>query len=196
LQEEPGLDVYAPYTQTFAGDSFFVVRTALDPGAIATDIPRAIAAVDPEQSHFGVMSMRDRVAATMWQQQVAGTVLAVFAVVAFVLATIGVHAVTSYSVEMTKAELGIRLALGAERAEVIRSTVRQALWPVGIGLLIGTTAGIFGAAAVAQRLPVGSIMTGAASLAPPLILLAVAAIAAALPTARIVSRTDLPSVLR
>jgi hypothetical protein len=49
---------------------------------------------------------------------------------------------------------------------------------------------------VAQRLPVGSMLTGAASLAPPLILLAVAAIAAALPTARIVSRTDLPSVLR
>jgi putative ABC transport system permease protein len=196
LQQEPGLDVYAPYTQTFAGDSFFVVRTSLDPDAITTEIPRAIAAVDPDQSHFGVMSMRDRVAASMWQQQVAGTVLAVFAVVAFVLATIGVHAVTSYSVEMSKAELGIRLALGAERGEVIQSTVRRALAPVGVGLLAGTVAGVVGAAAVAQRLPVGTLLTGAASFAPPLILLAVAAIAAALPTARIVSRTDLPSVLR
>lgn len=196
LQQEPGLDVYAPNTQTFAGDSFFVIRTSLDPDAIATEIPRAIAAVDSNQSHFGVMSMRDRVAASMWQQQVAGTILAVFAVVAFALATIGVHAVTSYSVEMTKAELGIRLALGAERSIVIRSTVRRALLPVGVGLLAGTLLGIFGAAAVAQQLPVGGVLTGAASIIPPLILLGVAAIAATLPTARIISRTDLPSVLR
>jgi putative ABC transport system permease protein len=196
LQQDPGLDVYAPYTQTFAGDSFFVVRTSLAPDAIATEIPRAIAAVDPEQSHFGVMSMRDRVAASMWQQQVSGTILAVFAVVAFVLATLGVHAVTSYSVEMTRAELGIRLALGAERATVIRSTVRQALLPVGTGLIAGTVIGAFGAALVAQRLPVDAVLTGTASIVPPLLLLIVAAVAATLPTARIVNRTDLPSVLR
>jgi putative ABC transport system permease protein len=196
LQQEPGLDVYAPYTQTFAGDSFFVVRTSLDPDAIATEIPKAIASVDPEQSHFGVMSMRDRVAASMWQQQVAGTILAVFAIVAFVLATIGVHAVTSYSVEMTKAELGIRLALGANRATVVRSTVGQALLPVAAGLVAGTLAGVVGAAAVAQRVPVSGVLTGVAAILPPLLLLAIATVASALPTARIVSRTDLPSVLR
>jgi putative ABC transport system permease protein len=196
LQQEPGLDVYAPYTQTFAGDSFFVVRTSLDPDAIAAEIPRVIAAVDPEQSHFGVMSMADRVAASMWQQQVAGSVLAVFAAVAFMLAVIGVHAVTSYSVAMARAELGIRLTLGAERGALIRSTVGRALLPVAIGLAAGTLAGLGGAAAVAQHLPVGVLATGAAAVAPPMFLLVVAALAAAWPTTRIVTRTDLPGVLR
>jgi len=196
VQEEPGLDVYAPYTQTFAGDSFFVLRTSLAPEAMATEIPRAIAAVDADQSHFGVMSMRDRVAASMWQQQVAGTILAVFALIAFMLATIGVHAVTSYAVEMSKSELGIRLALGAERASVVRGTLQQALWPVAVGLLAGTVLGSVGAATVARQLPVDAVMTGAASILPPLLLLAVAAFAAAVPATRIVSRTDLPSVLR
>lgn len=196
VQQEPGFDVYAPHTQTFAGDSFFVVRTSLDPDAIAAEIPRAIASVDPEQSHFGVMSMRNRVAASMWQQQVAGTVLAVFAIVAFLLATIGVHAVTSYSVEMTRAEIGIRLALGANRATILGTTVRQGLVPVAVGLVAGTLVGIAGASAVAERVPVSGILTGAAAIMPPLLLLAVAAIAAILPTARIISRADLPSVLR
>lgn len=53
--------------------------------------------------------MAERVAASMWPQQVAGTIFAVFAAVAFALAVVGVHAVTSYSVEMRRAEMGIRL---------------------------------------------------------------------------------------
>lgn len=83
------------------------------------------------------MAMAERVAASSWQQQVAGTILAVFAAVAFVLAVVGVHAVTSYSVEMRKA-----------------------------------------------------------AVVPPVVLLVVATVAAALPTIRTVRRTDLPSVLR
>jgi putative ABC transport system permease protein len=196
LQQEPGLDVYAPYTQTFAGDSFFVVRTTVDPEAIVSEIPRAIAAVDPEQSHFGVMSMRERVAASMWQQQVAGSILAVFAVVAFVLSTVGVHAVTSYSVAMRKAEMGVRLALGAEQSSIVRTMVQQALKPVALGLLAGMIGGALGAAALAERLPVGAVPAGVSAIVPPLLLLLVAAIAAGLPTMRIVGRTDLPSVLR
>ena len=72
----------------------------------------------------------------MWQQQVAGTILAVFAAVAFVLAVVGVHAVTSHSVEMRRAEMGIRLALGADHATVVRTMVAQSPgtghgWPGG-----------------------------------------------------------------
>lgn len=196
MQAEPGLDVYAPYTQAFAGDSFFVVRTSLNPDAIADEIPRAIAAVDPEQSYFGVMPMTERVAASMWQQQVAGTLLAVFAGVAFVLAVVGVHAVTSYAVEMRKAEMGIRLALGADFATVVKTMIGQSLVPVTVGLATGLVAGGFAAAAIAGRLPVGVWSAGSAAVVPPLVLWVVAAVAAALPAIRTVRRTDLPAVLR
>jgi len=196
IQEEPGLDVYAPYTQAFAGDSFFVIRTTLDPDAIVAEIGPAIAAVDSEQSYFGVMPMRERVAASMWQQQVAGTILAVFAGVALVLAVVGVHAVTSYSVEMRKAEMGIRLALGARDSVVVTAMVREALVPVASGLVVGTLLGAVAATAITDRLPVSLLSAGTGALAPPLILLAVAVAAAALPAVRTVRRTDLPAVLR
>lgn len=196
IQAEPGLDVYAPYTQAFAGDSFFVVRTSLNPDAIADEIPRAMAAVDPEQSYFGVMPMTERVAASMWQQEVAGTLLAVFAGVAFVLAVVGVHAVTSYAVEMRKAEMGIRLALGADFATVVKTMVGQSLVPVTAGLATGLVAGGIAAAAIAERLPVGVWSAGSAAVVPPVVLWVVAAVAAALPAIRTVRRTDLPAVLR
>jgi putative ABC transport system permease protein len=196
IQEDPALDVYAPYTQAFAGDTFFVIRTTLDPDAIVTEIGPAVAAVDSEQSYFGVMSMRERVAASMWQQQVAGTILAVFAGVALVLAVVGVHAVTSYSVEMRKAEMGIRLALGATDSAVVTAMVREALVPVAAGLVAGTLVGAVAATAIADQLPVGLLPAGTGALAPPLFLLAVAVVAAALPAVRTVRRTDLPAVLR
>jgi putative ABC transport system permease protein len=196
MQAEPGLDVYAPYTQTFAGDSFFVIRTAVEPASIAAEIARAIAVVDPDQSHFNVAPMTDRLAASIWQQQVAGVVLIVFAGVAFILAVVGVHAITSYSVQMQKTEMGIRLALGADRPAVVGSIVRQALMPVSAGLAIGTVGGAMLAALAATALPVGSIPAGAGAVAPPLILLAVAAVAAAVPAVRVAARADLPAVLR
>jgi putative ABC transport system permease protein len=196
MQAEPGLDVYAPYTQTFAGDSFFVIRTAVEPSSVAPEIARAIAAVDPEQSHFSVAPMRDRLAASIWQQQVAGIVLIVFAAVAFILAVVGVHAITSYSVQMQKAEMGIRLALGADRPAVVGSIVRQAIIPVAAGLAGGTLGGVALTVVASTVLPIGTIPAGAGAVAPPLILLAIAALAAAVPAVRVAARTDLPAVLR
>lgn len=196
VQDEGGLDVYAPYTQTFAGDSFFVIRTLAAPDGVAPEIRRAIDLVDPEQSFFDTQTMAGRVAASMWQQQVAGTILGVFALVAFVLAVVGVHAATAYAVEQRKAELGIRLTLGAERGSLVAGAVRGALKPVGIGLAFGTVIGVAGASWLAARLPVGGMMNSLGALSPLLVLLAVAAAAAALPALRIIRRADLPAVFR
>jgi putative ABC transport system permease protein len=196
VQDEPGLDVYTPYTQTFAGDAFFVIRTRTAPEAVAPEIRRALDIVDPEQSYFDTQPMRDRVAASMWQQQVAGTILGVFALVAFVLAVVGVHAATAYAVEQRKAELGIRLALGAERAGLVAQAVRQALAPVAVGLTAGLGLGAASMVWLADRLPVGGVMSGAGAIVPLGVLLAVAAMAAAWPTLRVIRRADLPEVLR
>lgn len=196
MQAEPGLDVYAPYTQTFAGDSFFVIRTGVKPASIAPEISRAIAAVDPEQSHFSVAPMADRLAASIWQQQVAGVVLIVFGAIAFILAVVGVHAITGYSVQMQKAEMGIRLALGADRPAVVSAIVRQALIPVAAGLSVGTLGGAALTVFATTALPIAAMPAGVGAVAPPLILLAVAAVAAAVPAMRVAARTDLPAVLR
>lgn len=119
MQAAPGLDVYAPYTQTLPGDSFFASRTGVEPASIAPGIGRAIAAVDPEQSHFTVAPMKERLAASIWQQQVAGVELIVFAVVAFILAVVGVHAITSYAAQMQKAEMGPSSRLGPDWLRVL-----------------------------------------------------------------------------
>lgn len=195
-QEDAGLDLYAPYTQTFAGDAYFVMRTHTAAEGVAGEIRRAIDAVDPEQSYFDTVPMADRVAASMWQQQVAGTILAVFAVVAFLLAVVGVHAATAYAVAERQAELGIRLALGAERGPLVTQAVRSALAPVGLGLAAGLVLAVPALSWLAGQLPVGGVPNSLRALAPLVILLAVAAGAAAWPTLRIVRRTKLAEVLR
>jgi putative ABC transport system permease protein len=196
VQEEPALDVYAPHMQAFAGDSFFVMRTAVDPITVTAEIPRALAAVDPQQSYFDTVTMADRVAASMWQQRVSGAVLTAFAFVAFVLSVIGVHAVTSYAVAMRRAELGVRMALGAEPGTIVANTVAEALRPAWFGAAAGTIAGMGAALIVARLLPVSFGPAGALITVILSVLLVVAASAAAIPAVRTIRCTTLPAVLR
>lgn len=195
-QDPPSLDVYAPVTQTFAGDSFFVIRTTADAAALAPEIGRAIAAIDPEQSHFDVMTMTERVQTSQWQHRVAGTVLAVFAVIAFALAVIGVHAATAYAVEMRRSELGIRLALGGDRTALLGDAVRRALAPVAAGLGVGLAAGGFSGAWLARQLPISGWEDQARAGIPVIALLIVAAIAAAWPALRVMRSVNLTEVFR
>jgi putative ABC transport system permease protein len=195
MDDDDGLDVYAPHTQLFAGESFVAIRTTAAENSLVPLLRAAIDNVDAEQSYFDVTPMRDRIAATLWQHRVATAVLTVFAGISLLLATIGIFAVTAHAVASQQREIGIRLALGSSSAALAWRIAGIWLTPV----LIGTALGMLGGLVVAWQLAtvIGAhVPTPAWPLALPLVLATAAAAACSLPVGRAMWRVQLAQVLR
>jgi predicted permease len=195
VDDETGLDVYAPHTQMFAGDTFFVVRASTPPETLTRQIRAALDQVDRDQSFFDVQSMETRVANTLWQHRVAAAVLALFAAVALLLAVLGTYAVTAHAVAAQRREIGIRRALGASASQIAWIVSRQWMVPVAAGVLAGLVAAIavlgtltstIGVADAAVRWP----------FALPWVLTAAAALACLAPLVRLLRRMSLTDALR
>ena len=145
--------VYAPYSQASEGamNMFLTVRADGDPMMVVPGVRERIRQIDPNQPLASIQTMSARVATSVSQQRTQVTVLAVFAAMAVFLAAIGIYGVMSYWVNERKKEIGIRIALGAERQEVMRLVLRQAAAVLGIGLAAGA-AGALVATRVLQSL--------------------------------------------
>lgn len=149
-----GLDVdvrcetFLPYTQRrFVGFLSLVVRAKSDPGTIATAVRDQIWALDPNQPVSHVRTMDQLLEGMMAQRRLNMILFALFGGVALVLAAVGVYGVISYSVTQRTHEIGIRMALGADRADVLRLIVLNGMTLVIVGVAIGLVA-----AAVLTRL--------------------------------------------
>ncbi len=144
LEKEAPLAIYVPYSQ--APRSFFLsfmtiaTRTDSDPLSMANALRHAVRAVDPNMPLFDVTSMEQLVYQSVSTPRFNAFLLAGFASLALVLAVVGIYGVTSYSVTQRTHEIGIRMALGAERVDVLRMVVRQGLRLVGLGTAIGVVA--------------------------------------------------------
>jgi len=135
---EPKMQMYFSYKQVAQlVANALIVRTSVDPLSLATPVRNAIWSVDKDQPVANIDSMENIVAGAVARQRFSMLLLAIFAGLALVLAAVGIYGVMSYNVAQQTREIGIRIALGAKRRDVLRMTVKQALKLVGIGLLIG-----------------------------------------------------------
>ncbi|MBL8211849.1 MAG: ABC transporter permease [Bryobacterales bacterium] len=137
LTGAPGMDIYLSNQQQFAGDTFFVMRTALAKDVVVRQAAEAIRAVDVEQPIFAVQSVEELVEETVWQRRIAGQLSACFGGLAALLAATGIYSLLSWTVSQRRRELAIRQALGASPGEIRRLVVGEGLRVAGVGLLIG-----------------------------------------------------------
>jgi predicted permease len=162
----------------------FVVRTTVDARSIAAAIPREISLLDRGLTVSDNTTFEAVVADELWRERLTAGLTWTFALVALALAAIGLYAVVAYSVARRTREFGVRLALGASRADVQRLALAEGLRPVAVGALAGLLVAV-GLSRLVQTLlfdvsPVDPLAIGGAVTT----LLAVAALAAWLPARR------------
>jgi predicted permease len=131
---------------------FIAARTDGDEASLAPGVRRAIAAVDPGVPLFAERTMEQRMAATLEPVRFTATLLGVLGAAGLLLAGVGIYGVISYFTAQRTSEIGIRLALGASRANVVRLVVRQAATPVAIGVVVGALGAALAARVVAAQL--------------------------------------------
>jgi predicted permease len=137
----PDHEIYLPYLQrpnAFGLTALtFVVRTALDPEALAKSCESAVRGIDRSIPLSQVESMQHTIADKLWRSRVSATLLGVFAAIALALAAVGIYGVISYGVRQRTREIGIRVALGGTRLDILGLVMFQSLKPVLAGLALG-----------------------------------------------------------
>jgi len=132
--------VYEPAAQIPFGSMYFGVRTVQDPAELISGVRRAIHELDPELPLDAVGTVDALVASSLSQRRFAMLLMAIFAGLALALAMVGIYGVISYSVTQATREIGIRMALGAGRAHVLRMVFRYAAVLLAAGLALGMAA--------------------------------------------------------
>jgi len=180
---------YFPMYQSEAPFGYLIARTPGDPASLAPAIQEAVQTADKNQPVHDLKSMNTRVLSSLGPQRFAVTMLALFAAMALLLSALGLYGLISFMVAQRTHEIGIRMALGAEPADVVRLVAAQAMRMVVAGLIIGVAAA-FGVSFLMRSLLYG-VQPGdpVTYLGVALVLAAVALLACYIP-ARRATRVD------
>jgi ABC-type antimicrobial peptide transport system permease subunit len=162
---------------------------------LEAQVRRAIAQVNPDLAVINFKSFGEQVKANFTQQEMIAKLTSFFGILALILASIGLYGVTAYTVERRTSEIGIRMALGANRMNVLRLVLRGAFLQVGIGLAVGIPVAILGGHAMASQL-FGVKPYDPMILSVTLLVLCAAAFLAALLPARIAAGLEPMRALR
>jgi putative ABC transport system permease protein len=135
-------EMFVPFLQGPVPFGYIIVRTASEPLHLASGVRSAVEAVDKDQPIFDVQTMDQRIAVTIGSRRFSMFLLTAFALLALTLAAVGLYGVVSYSVSQRTHEIGIRVALGAGRADVARMVLGQGIRLTLFGLSLGFPAAI------------------------------------------------------
>jgi putative ABC transport system permease protein len=196
LPQPMGPALYTHYATVAGRSQTLVIRTtAADPYSLVPMIRAAVRELDPQIAMYAVKTMDDAVSQSLWRQRLQGQVLGIFASLALLLATVGIYGVISYTVAQRTREIGVRVALGAQRRNVLALVLGQGMRLVAIGIATG----VLGALALTRTLSsllYGVSATDATTYATvPLVLGAIALAATYLPASR-ATRVDPLTAIR
>jgi len=181
------LELYMPLQQSRSSDMFLVLRSAIDPASLTPAVRDAVASIDKDQPVFSVNTMKQLVDASVATRHITLVLLGLFSGLALLLAAIGIYGVISYSVQQRTHEIGIRMALGAQRRDVLRLVVGQGVRLAALGIAIGIAAA-FGLTRLMASLLFGvGAYDPVAFMAAALLLLLVAIAACYIPARRAIA---------
>jgi predicted permease len=184
LEAAPAPEVYTWYRQNPPTNPFLVVRTAGDPSAIVPAVRAQVQAVDKDIPAYDIRPMAQVRSESMAQRRFVLLLVAAFGALALVMAAVGVYGVMALIVSERTPEIGIRLALGAAPAGVLRMVVVQGVTLAACGVVVGVAASLAIAPLLSTQLFGIRALDPATVVAVPALLLAVAAVACVLPARR------------
>jgi predicted permease len=184
LGEDPRPLAYLPLSQSYSPSATLQVRTDADPRALLSTVRREIQSLDPNLPLVAVSPISEVLDQVLWAPRMGAALLAIFGLLALMLAAVGIYGVLGYSVTQRTHEIGLRMALGAQRSDVLKMVVGQGM----ILTLIGVASGLAASFLLARFM--ASLLYGVAATDPvtfigvSLVLLAVALMAAFIPARR------------
>ena len=143
LEARSRVEVYWPESQRPFGAMTLAVRTTGNPMNLVPTIQREVSAIDPDLPVYRVNTMTEVMGDSLERRRLALILLAVFAGLALLLASVGIYGVTSYGVAQRHVEIGLRMALGADRGQVLGMLIRSGLATIAIGLGLGLAMALF-----------------------------------------------------
>jgi putative ABC transport system permease protein len=184
LAQDTQPQLYLSFPQIPWGNMNLLVRTETTPDSMASSVRAQVASIDPDQPVTGIQSVEELLDSERAQPRFTMLLLATFSASALILAVIGIYGVLAYSVEQRRHELGIRMALGAERGDILRMVVRQGLLLSAIGIAIGLIGALIATKLMSSLLyGIGARDIETFSIAPVLFLV-IALLASYLPARR------------
>jgi putative ABC transport system permease protein len=187
--------VYLPFAQIPIGGSSLAIRTSGRPRNLIAAVRAQVRELDPDIPLTRVMPMTEVVARSVWQPRLYAALFGVFAAVALILATVGIYGVMSYAVTQRTREIGLRMALGAQKQDVLKLVVGHGVVITAIGVGVGLVAAV-GLTRLMSSLLFGVSTTDPITFAAVSMLLAGVALAACFVPARRAAKVDPMVALR
>jgi putative ABC transport system permease protein len=187
--------VYVPFRQEPPANFTVLARTGGAGETVVAGIRNELRQIDADLPLFNIRTMDDILAQRNWPYRIFGTLFGTFAVVALLISSVGIYAVTAHGVGQRKQEIGVRMALGAGRRDILWLVLRQGITRICIGVVLGVLAAV-GTSRVLSSVLVNTSATDATTFVAICLLLAAVTLLACFVPARRATRLDPVDALR